>query len=76
MHLAIDTATSDSRAVDFTPSREGDRPVLADLLEQIPQDEAIGTVTADGGYDKNRIALPLCTVEPASRIASNCRTVF
>ena len=51
VHLAMDTATSDIRAVEFTPSREGDSPVLPDLLGQIPQDEDIGTVTADGAYD-------------------------
>ena len=48
VHLAMDTATGDIRAVELTPSREGDRPVLPDLLDQIPQDETIGTVTADG----------------------------
>ena len=48
VHLAMDTATSDIRAVEFTPSREGDSPVLPDLLDQIPDDEDIGTVTADG----------------------------
>ena len=35
VHLAMDTATSDIRAVEFTPSREGDSPVLPDLLSQI-----------------------------------------
>lgn len=54
VHLAIDTAPSDIRAVEFTPSREGDSPVLPDLLEQIPDDEDIGTVTADGAYDTRR----------------------
>ncbi len=54
MHLAIDTATSDIRAVEFTPSREGDSPVLPDLLGQIPQDEDIATVTPDGAYDTRR----------------------
>ena len=50
----MDTATSDIRAVEFTPSREGDSPVLPDLLGQIPEDEQIGTVTADGAYDTRR----------------------
>jgi hypothetical protein len=54
VHLAMDTATSDIRAVEFTPSREGDSPVLPDLLDQIPDDEDIGTVTADGAYDTRR----------------------
>ena len=42
VHLAMDTETSDIRAVEFTPIREGDSPVLPDLLDQIPQDEDIG----------------------------------
>ena len=50
----MDTATSDIRAVEFTPSREGDSPVLPDLLNQIPDDEEICTVTADGAYDTRR----------------------
>ena len=51
VHLAMDTATSDIRAVEFTPSREDDSPVLPELLNQIPEDEQIGRVTADGAYD-------------------------
>lgn len=54
VHLAMDTTTSDIRAVEFTSSRDGDSPVLPDLLEQIPEDEQIGTVTADGAYDTRR----------------------
>src|SRR5690554_2675014 len=38
----------------FHPHREGDSPVLPDLLDQIPEDEDIGTVTADGAYDTRR----------------------
>ena len=47
----MDAATSDIRAVEFTPSRDGDSPVLPDLLGQFPEDEDIGTVIADGAYD-------------------------
>lgn len=54
MHLAKDTATTDIRAVEFTPSRDGDSPILPELLGQIPEDERIGTVTADGAYDTRR----------------------
>ena len=54
VHLAMDTATSDIRAVEFTPSSDGDSPVLPELLDQIPDDEEIGTVTADGAYDTRR----------------------
>ena len=55
VHLAMDTATSDIRAVEFTPSRDGDSPVLPELLDQIPEVEEIGTVTADGAYDIRQI---------------------
>ena len=54
VHLAMDTATSDIRAVEFTPSSDGDSPVLPELLDQIPEGEDIGTVTADGAYDTRR----------------------
>ncbi|MFN3724352.1 MAG: IS5 family transposase [Paracoccaceae bacterium] len=54
VHLAMDTATSDIRAVEFTSSREGDSPTLPALLDQIPGDEQMGSVTADGAYDTRR----------------------
>jgi hypothetical protein len=50
----MDTATSYIRAVEFTSCREGDSPTLPALLEQIPEDEQIGSVTADGAYDTRR----------------------
>ena len=48
VHLAMDAATGDVCAVEFTSSREGDSPVLPGLLAQIPSDQPIGTITADG----------------------------
>lgn len=54
VHLAMDTATSDIRAVEFTSSSDGDSPVLPELLDQIPDRDEIGTVTADGAYDTRR----------------------
>ena len=51
VHLAMDTATSDISAVEFTPSSDGDSPVLPELLDQIPEGEEIGTVTTDRAYD-------------------------
>ncbi|PSK80835.1 DDE family transposase [Limimaricola soesokkakensis] len=50
----MDAGTGDVRAVEFTSSRQGDSPLLPDLLAQIPPEEAIGTVTADGAYDTRR----------------------
>ena len=54
VHIALDAGTGDVRAVEFTSSRQGDSPLLPDLLAQIPPDNAIGTVTADGAYDTRR----------------------
>ena len=50
----MDAGTGDVRAVEFTSSRQGDSPLLPDLLAQIPPEETIGTVTADGAYDTRR----------------------
>lgn len=50
----MDTGSGDILAVEFTSSREGDSPVLHDLLEQIPPDQEIGTVTGDGAFDTHR----------------------
>ena len=54
VHLGMDTATGDIRAVEFTSSDKGDSPVLPHLLDQIPPDEQIGTVTGDGAFDTRR----------------------
>ena len=54
VHIAMDTETGDIRAVELTSSRQGDSPLLPDLLEQIPEDEEIATVTGDGAYDTRR----------------------
>jgi hypothetical protein len=51
VHPAMDTATSDIRAMEFTPSSDGDSQFLPELLGLIPEGEEIGTVTADGAYD-------------------------
>ena len=42
------------REEDRAASSDGDSPVLPELLDQIPEDEEIGTVTADGAYDTRR----------------------
>jgi hypothetical protein len=51
VHLAIDEATLEVRAVEITDSRIGDAPMLAGLLSRIPEGETIASVTADGAYD-------------------------
>lgn len=54
VHPAKDTTTSDIRAVEFSHRSDGDSPILPELLDQIPDGEEIGTVTADGAYDTRR----------------------
>ena len=54
VHIAMDTETGDIRALEFTSSRQGDSPLLPDLLSQIPEGEEIATVPADGAYDTRR----------------------
>ncbi len=67
VHLAMDTATSDIRAVEFTPSSAGDSPILPEMLGQIPEDEQIGTVTANGAYDTRRCHAAISTPTHRSR---------
>ena len=42
------------RAVEVTSSNVGDAPTLPELLGQIPPDQTIGSVTADGAYDTRK----------------------
>ncbi len=46
-----DAETLEVRAIEGTGSRVGDGPMLSELLAQIPAEEPIGLVTADGAYD-------------------------
>ncbi|PIL21315.1 hypothetical protein P775_04825 [Puniceibacterium antarcticum] len=39
---------------EITGSNTGDAPMLPHLLNQIPHDQEIGSVTADGAYDTRR----------------------
>ena len=54
IHIGIDEETFEIRAIEATSSSIGDAPVLPDLLNQIPPDEEIGSVTADGAYDTRK----------------------
>ena len=48
LHIGVDEQTLEIRAIEVTSSSIGDAPMLPDLLGQIPPDENIGSVTADG----------------------------
>jgi hypothetical protein len=51
IHLGIDEETLEIRAVEVTDNHIGDAPMLPGLLQQIPADEEVASVTADGAYD-------------------------
>ena len=84
VHLDIDAETLEVRAIEgeqanatgprepANGSRVGDGPMLPKLLEQIPSEERIGTVTADGAYDTRSshaaiAARQACAVIPVRR---------
>ena len=54
IHIGIDEETLEVRAVEVTSSNIGDAPMLPELLNQIPPDQDIGSVTADGAYDTRK----------------------
>jgi len=51
VHLGIDAATLEIRAIEVTDNATGDAPILPCLLDQIPIDEMIASVSGDGAYD-------------------------
>ncbi len=54
VHIARGADTGDIRAVEFTSIWQGDSPLLPELLAQMPRDEQIKTLTADGAHDMRR----------------------
>jgi hypothetical protein len=51
VHLGIYASTLEIRAIEVTDNSVGDAPMLPELLGQIPPNEAIASVSADGAYD-------------------------
>ncbi|AUQ65164.1 transposase, IS4 family [Phaeobacter inhibens] len=54
IHIGIDEKTLEVWALEVTSSNIGDAPMLPELLIQIPADQDIGSVTADGAYDTRK----------------------
>jgi hypothetical protein len=54
IHIGIDEQTLEIRAAGFTTSDVGDAPVLPELLDQIPPEQEIASVTADGAFDTRK----------------------
>lgn len=51
VHLGIDAKTLEIRAIEITDNAIGDAPMLPELLAQLPEDEPLHSVSADGAYD-------------------------
>ena len=51
IHLGIDAATLEIRAIEVTDNATGDAPMLPCLLDQIPTEEVVASVSGDGAYD-------------------------
>ena len=54
IHIGIDGKSLEIRAAEFTTSDVGNAPMLPDLLDQIPPDQEIASVTADGAFDTRK----------------------
>jgi len=52
--IGIDEKTLEIRAAEFTTSEVGDAPMLPELLDQIPPDQEIASVTAGGAFDTRK----------------------
>lgn len=51
IHLAIDAATLDVRAVEMTDHRQGDAAQTEELLSQLGASEPLASVSGEGAYD-------------------------
>jgi hypothetical protein len=74
VHIGIDEETLEVRAVEVTTNNIGDAPMRPKLLNQIPTDQDIGSVTADGAYDTRKCHEAIatrdaCAVIPPSKNA-------
>ncbi|ASP23242.1 transposase DDE domain protein (plasmid) [Antarctobacter heliothermus] len=54
IHIGVIEQTLEIRAIEITGRNVGDAPMLPELLDQIPADVEICSVTADGAYDTRR----------------------
>jgi hypothetical protein len=54
IHIGIDEKTPEIRAAEFTTSDVRDAPMLPELLDQIPPEQEIASVTADGAFDTRK----------------------
>ena len=50
IHIGIDEKSLEIRAAEFTTSEIGDAPMLPEVLDQIPLEQEIASVTANGAF--------------------------
>jgi hypothetical protein len=76
VHLGIDADTLEIRGIEVTGSRIGDAPMLPELLDQIPADQPIGKVSADGDYGTRgcHAAIAARSAFAVAKLWSACRT--
>lgn len=84
--LGIDAHTLEIRAIEVTDNSVGDAPMLPELLAQIPPDEAVASVSADGAYDTgacqdscrvhHAVATVLCDTDCKAMLSTASRSGF
>ncbi len=77
LHIGIGEGSLEVRGVEITSNEVGDAPVLPRLLAQIPEDDTIGSVIADGAYDTRRchetiVAHGAKTIIPPRKNSKQC----
>ncbi|MEG2665382.1 MAG: IS5 family transposase [Hafnia sp.] len=55
LHIGIDAHTMQIRAICVTSNNVSDAAVIPDLLEQLPKDEGLESLTGDGAYDTKQV---------------------
>ena len=55
LHIGIDAQTMQLRAICVTSNNVSDAAVIPDLLDQLPQDEKLESLTGDGAYNTKQV---------------------
>lgn len=55
LHIGIDAQTLQVRAICVTSNNVSDAAVIPDLLQQLPEDEVLESLTGDGAYDTQAV---------------------
>ena len=55
LHIGIDAHTMQIRTICVTSNNVNDAAVIADLLDQLPKDEVLQSMTGDGAYDTKQV---------------------